>query len=282
MLPTVSPRVPATARLLLRALPLVALVPLVPEAGDLVSGEPGALHALDQAAPDQLGTGALATLLASFAVTPVAIVTGWRWHLILRRDFGLWAFGLAMADLVIAALAATGGPIEGVAGQGLRAAGTMATLVLVPLAVTSNRWSMRYFARDWKRLHLLVYPALAFVGLHLYLLSSDAFAPFVALVGLLMVPRVPSVRRRIVAARKAVAHHLDRPSRSAPSPTEPTRPVTMPSGRPTGRPTRRRRRLVLAALVGIPVLAGVIPSAIAAASHGLDDWAEVVDLEGDD
>ncbi len=288
MLPTVSPRVPAIVRLVLRVVPIVALIPLFPELRDLAAGEPGALHALDEAAPDQLGTGALAALLASFAITPVATITGWRWHLILRRDFGLWAVGLAVADLVIAALAAPDGPIEGVAGQGLRAAGTMATLVLVPLAVTSNRWSMRFFARDWKRLHLLVYVAFAFIGLHLYLLNADAFAPFVGLVTLLVIPRVPPLRGRIVAAREAL---LDR-VRPTDSPTKIERETPLATGnpparprpptRPARRPSKRRRRLMLAALVGICVLAGAIPSAAAAADHSLDDWIEVIDLEGPD
>jgi hypothetical protein len=162
----------------------------------------------------------------------------------------------------------------------------MATLVLVPLAVTSNRWSMRFFARDWKRLHLLVYVAFAFIGLHLYLLNADAFAPFVGLVTLLVIPRIPPLRRRIVAARMALrdrARAADSPTtveREPPQATGNPSTWTRPPARPARRPSKRRRRLILAALVGISVLAGAVPSAVAAADHGLDDWIEVIDLEG--
>jgi sulfoxide reductase heme-binding subunit YedZ len=43
-------------------------------------------------------------------------------------------------------------------------------LALIPLALTSNRWSVRYFGfGNWKRIHLLVYPA-TFLGVSHYLM----------------------------------------------------------------------------------------------------------------
>ncbi|MFF3375140.1 hypothetical protein ACFYXF_19600 [Streptomyces sp. NPDC002680] len=89
----------------------------------------------------------------TFAITPVTTVTGRRWHQIPARDLGLWTFALAALDLVLAATMSTDGWRAGVVGQAFLAAGTLATLLLVPLAITSKRRSMRRFGSDWKRLH---------------------------------------------------------------------------------------------------------------------------------
>ena len=48
--------------------------------------------------------------------------------------------------------------------------GVFGFLALIPLALTSNRWSMRFLGFDnWKRLHLLVYLA-SFLGVSHYLM----------------------------------------------------------------------------------------------------------------
>ena len=48
--------------------------------------------------------------------------------------------------------------------------GILGFLALIPLALTSNRWSMRFLGFDnWKRLHLLVYMA-SFLGVSHYLM----------------------------------------------------------------------------------------------------------------
>ncbi|MER7780422.1 hypothetical protein ABTZ21_36420 [Streptomyces sp. NPDC096191] len=49
------------------------------------------------------------SLAVMFAITPVTVVNGWRWHQILARDLGLWTFALAELDLVLAATMSTGG-----------------------------------------------------------------------------------------------------------------------------------------------------------------------------
>lgn len=44
--------------------------------------------------------------------------------------------------------------------------GMLALALLLPLALTSNRRSIRWLGRRWKRLHALVYPALLLVLVH--------------------------------------------------------------------------------------------------------------------
>ncbi|MGW0576964.1 ferric reductase-like transmembrane domain-containing protein [Streptomyces sp. NPDC002920] len=144
---------PRPTLIILRLLPLipVLLATVLPAAA--LTGDDGAVATLKQNAAGILGNAALLSLAVTFAITPVTTVTGWRWHQILARDLGLWTFALAALDLVLAATMSTDGWRAGVAGQAFLAAGTLATLLLVPLAIASNRWSMRRFGSDWKRLH---------------------------------------------------------------------------------------------------------------------------------
>lgn len=195
---------PSTIALaLLRIAPVVFPLSLVPEFAGVLLGRLDAVLTLHEAAVDALGTGALFALAASFSVTPIRTLTGWHWHLPLARDFGLWTFGLAATDLLIAAVAAEGGWLSGIAGKAFLAAGTLAVLLLVPMVVTSNRASMLALRRDWKRLHRLVYVVIALVGLHLLLLERPrALIAFVLLFGPPMLLRIGPVRRWVVHTRR--------------------------------------------------------------------------------
>ena len=77
--------------------------------------------------------------------------------------------------------------------------------VLVPLAATSNRWSMRLLGRDWKRLHRLITPILVLVGLHLFTVGPAVFGwVFLGAAGVLRLLRVRRVVRWFAARRTAV------------------------------------------------------------------------------
>ena len=212
--PSWFPRVSMGLARMLPVLPMLAMMYLIVAAG---LGVGGALVDLREAAPALLGNAALFSLAASFAVTPVGTVTGWRWHQILRRDFGLWTFAFAALDLTLAATVSPEGWRAGVAGQAFLAAGTAATLLLVPLAVTSNRWSMRRFGSDWKLLHKLVYVVLVLVALHLVLLPSgpQELALFIVLIGPSLALRVPRVRRRVIQLRGGLLARLATPRSEA-------------------------------------------------------------------
>ena len=200
---TTSPQRAALA--VLRLAPAGFLIAALPLLLDAVTGAPGGAAELHQRAPDVLGKAALVTLLGSYAVTPVATLSGWRWHIALRRDLALWTTGLALADLLIAATLDEHGWVDGVAGKAGLATGTLATLLLVPLAATSNRWSMRLLGRDWKRLHRLITPILVLVGLHLFAVGPEVFAwVFLAVVVVLRALLVRRVVRWIAVRRAAV------------------------------------------------------------------------------
>ncbi|MEP2531504.1 protein-methionine-sulfoxide reductase heme-binding subunit MsrQ [Shimia sp.] len=73
--------------------------------------------------------------------------------------------------------------------------------VLVPLAVTSNNWSVRKLGRRWNKLHKLVYLAGLLGGVHFFMLSRGfQYEPLiylgvvVLLVGLRAIPRRRAAR----------------------------------------------------------------------------------------
>ncbi len=176
-----------------RVLPATILVPIVPMLADTAE--------LRERLPNILGAATMLMLLAGYAITPLATITGRRGSIILRRDFALWACFFAFTDLISAAI--LDGVLNGTVGQFGLAAGTMATLLLIPLAVTSNRWSMRRLGKNWKRLHRLIYPIFAVIVVHLVLVGSPGFAGFfAAAVILLAIPRNRRVKQWFVSRRK--------------------------------------------------------------------------------
>lgn len=200
----------STAVWALRLLPVLVLVELWPDLRDWLTGAPGATEALAESSPVILGVGALRTLAAAFVITPLMTLLGWRWHVILRRDFGRWTFFLALLDLILAAATTDGGIVAGLAGHLFLALGTLATLLLLPLAVTSNVWSQKRLGRYWKRLHLLVYPILLVVVAHLLLLPDGPTSTIQVswLFGPSLLLRVPVVRRWVVAQREALTSRV--------------------------------------------------------------------------
>jgi sulfoxide reductase heme-binding subunit YedZ len=194
-----------TALIVLRLAPAAFLLAALPLLLGALTGTPGGAAELEQRAPDVLGKAALVTLLGSYAVTPVVTLTGWRWPVPLRRDLALWTTAFAVVDLLVAAALDERGWVDGVAGKAGPATGAMATLLLIPLALTSNRVSMRLLGRDWKRLHRLVTPVLVLVGLHLFLVGSPLFGcVFLGVVAVLRLLRLRRVERWALARRKAV------------------------------------------------------------------------------
>jgi sulfoxide reductase heme-binding subunit YedZ len=70
--------------------------------------------------------------------------------------------------------------------------------LLIPLAVTSNDWSMRKLRRTWKTIHKLFYPAIILGGVHFLLLRKGIqLEPVFYLVGIgaLLATRIRLPRR---------------------------------------------------------------------------------------
>ena len=78
----------------------------------------------------------------------------------------------------------------------------MAFALLVPLAVTSNDWSIRKLRAGWRRLHRLVYPAVILGGVHYVMVVKGwQIEPmiYLAVILTLLAVRIRRIRARMVA-----------------------------------------------------------------------------------
>jgi len=86
--------------------------------------------------------------------------------------------------------------------------GTVAVVLMVPLAFTSTRGWMRRLGRNWKRLHRLVYVVAGLELWHFWLVRAgknnfDRVWVYIAVVALLLIFRLVWQRRRAVPVRQA-------------------------------------------------------------------------------
>lgn len=143
----------------------------------LINAQSGALgpepiKALEHA----LGTYALQFLIAGLLITPLR-----RWAgvslLKFRRALGLLAFAYVCLHLLvwlvldIGSLGRIGADIV---KRPYITVGMLGFVLLVPLAVTSNRWALRRLGGLWHKLHRLAYAVIALAGLH-YLMIQKVY-----------------------------------------------------------------------------------------------------------
>jgi methionine sulfoxide reductase heme-binding subunit len=131
---------------------------------------------------DQTGSWALALLVISLTVTPLRRITGWNDIIRLRRMLGLFAFFYATLHMltwvVFFHYFDTQFMIEDVAMRPFITIGMATFLILLALAVTSNRFSIRRLGRKWTTLHRLVYLAAITAVIHFWwLVKADVTEP---------------------------------------------------------------------------------------------------------
>lgn len=116
------------------------------------------------------GKTALNLLMITLTLTPLRQWTGRVEWIRPRRMLGLWAFAYALMHGLIYALLELeldfGELGREISKRPFILVGTLAWLVLLPLALTSTDGWMRRLGRRWHRLHRLVYPATALVIWH--------------------------------------------------------------------------------------------------------------------
>ena len=102
-------------------------------------------------------------LVISLAVTPLRRLTGWNELIKLRRMLGLFAFFYAtlhmLTWIVFIHYFDPRFMIEDVVMRPFITVGMATFLILLVLALTSNRFSIRRLGRKWQTLHRLVYVA---------------------------------------------------------------------------------------------------------------------------
>ncbi|MBE0486712.1 sulfite oxidase heme-binding subunit YedZ [Marinobacter sp.] len=143
-----------------------ALLPLGFILEDVLNGgigpDPG------QAITERLGLAAFQLLLLTLAITPLRQVTGWSGWLRFRRMLGLFAFFYAGLHILafLQLLLGWSDLWTSFTRRPYIIAGATAFVLMVPLAATSTRATMRRVGRAWKPLHRLIYPAAVLVWVH--------------------------------------------------------------------------------------------------------------------
>ena len=148
------------------------------------------------------GDWAVAFLLVSLALTPARAIFDWSPLIHIRRRVGVAAALYAVAHLMIYVLDQKWNLIV-VATEIVKrfylTIGFVALLALVALAITSTNGWQKQLKRNWKRLHWLVYPAVALALLHFFIQSKVKIGEAAFAAGLfvwLMLWRVLPVRLR--------------------------------------------------------------------------------------
>lgn len=145
------------------------------------------------------GFATLLILMLTLAVSPLRKLTGWNWLAPARRTFGLCAFlyvSLHLSIYMVDQGFAWTYIWEDIAERPYVTVGFTAFLLLVPLALTSTKASIRRLGKRWQKLHRLIYLAAGLGVLHFtWLVKSDLRDPliFAAVFALLMALRIPGI-----------------------------------------------------------------------------------------
>lgn len=138
------------------------------------------------------GLWCLVLLLLTLSITPIRRLLNWVELIRVRRMLGLWVFAYAVIHLLgFWAFEHDFGWVAVFADSLQRpfvTVGLISLVLLIPLAITSNKWSMRRLGANWKKLHRLVYVVAVISVLHFYLHKlgkNDFLEPTIALLVLL-------------------------------------------------------------------------------------------------
>ena len=138
------------------------------------------------------GERALQVLIAGLAVTPLRRFLGLN-LLRFRRALGVTAFGLVLCHLLVwlvLDVQIQSQILADILKRPYITIGMAGFALMVPLALTSNNWSIRKLGARWRKLHQLTYPIGILAGLHYVMLAKGfQLEPLMylgAILGLLM------------------------------------------------------------------------------------------------
>lgn len=183
-----------------------------------------------QAAQQRTGNIALIFLILSLACTPINTLFKIPVVTKLRRPLGLYGYMYAALHLFIYTGLDYGFDFNlillEISEKRYALIGLTAFVLLSLLAATSFRWWMARMGKNWKKLHRLVYLVNLLVVLHfawavkgdVFRLQGDVLRPLLAffVVLVLLVLRIPAVRRRAAGRFKAAGAFLQQATQSAP------------------------------------------------------------------
>jgi len=130
------------------------------------------------------GLWSLRILLITLLMTPLKVLTGSGLFIRLRRMLGLFTFFYASMHLLVYVWLDLGLDwahfFEDVIERPYITVGMLAWLLMLPMAITSNRHMVRKLGQKWKRLHQSIYLVIGLGCLHfLWLVKSDVTEPLI-------------------------------------------------------------------------------------------------------
>ncbi|MGR3455030.1 protein-methionine-sulfoxide reductase heme-binding subunit MsrQ [Pseudooceanicola sp.] len=149
----------------------------------------------------QMGLWGLWLLIAGLCITPLQRFAGIR-LIKYRRAIGLLAFFYILLHLLIWLVLDVQIPSQIIADIYKRpyiTVGMAAFVLLIPLALTSNNWSIRKLGARWRQLHKLVYVIVPLGGVHfLMLVRGFQIEPliYLAAIAVLLALRIRLPRRK--------------------------------------------------------------------------------------
>jgi len=160
-----------------------------------------------------LGLWALRFLVATLAITPIRDILGINW-LRYRRALGLLAFYYVLmhflAYMLLDQVLNIPAILTDIGRRPFITIGMAGLVMLIPLAITSNNWSIRRLGTRWNTLHRLAYVIAAAGALH-FSMSVKVVGPeqmlYLGLVAMLIAWRLvrkPYLRRKRQAANGPV------------------------------------------------------------------------------
>jgi len=132
------------------------------------------------------GKWTLYFIVITLAMTPLKKITKLNIWINYRRMFGLFIFFYASVHLMTYVgldyrfdLTSIG---DDITKKKYIFIGFSAWLLLIPLALTSNKWMMKFLKHKWKKLHRLIYLISLFGAIHyLWLVKRDLTEPLIFL-----------------------------------------------------------------------------------------------------
>lgn len=152
------------------------------------------------------GTWALIFLCITLAMTPMRILTGQTSFIKLRRMFGLFCFFYACLHFLIWFWLDQNLDLQTMWADVIKrpfiTMGFLTFVLLIPLAITSNYFSVRALGRRWSLLHRLVYVIACTALIHYWWHKAgkndfQTVSIYVAVILLLLLCRLPWVRERL-------------------------------------------------------------------------------------
>ena len=152
----------------------------------------------------ELGEIALQLVIAGLCITPLRRFAGIN-LLKFRRALGLVAFFFVTLHLLVWLVLDVQIPAliwADILKRPYVTVGMLAFALMIPLAMTSNGWSVRRLGARWRKLHRLTYAVAVLGGIHfLWLVKGFQIEPilYLAAIMLLLALRVRPVRRKQAA-----------------------------------------------------------------------------------